>query len=164
MVWDLSFDDFSNTFCSQGKYPLLTQINNILKNSRSSLNISTLIMKTSMPTLTTKSTTTTITSTTTTTKSMKTTVASTTTTTTTTKSTTTTVATLYTTTKCSNANVCQVNGDGMYPDYCSNCKNYLQCVYTGTVYAIMHTVSCPSGTLFNKNSKTCDWPSNVNCI
>ena len=147
MVWDLSFDDFSNTFCSQGKYPLLTQINNILKNSSSSLNISTLIMKTSMPTLTTKSTTTTITSTTTTTKS-----------------TTTTVATLYTTTKCSNANVCQVNGDGMYPDYCSNCKNYLQCVYTGTVYAIMHTVSCPSGTLFNKNSKTCDWPSNVNCI
>ena len=36
MIWSLALDDFTGTFCGQGKYPLLSAINRVLGGGSSS--------------------------------------------------------------------------------------------------------------------------------
>ncbi len=55
-----------------------------------------------------------------------------------------------------------VNGDGIYPDYTSGCKNYFQCVYTGL--AQIYTIPCPTGALFDKKYGVCNWDFQVTCF
>lgn len=38
MVWSLDLDDFSGTFCNQGKYPLINTIKSGLGTGQSELN------------------------------------------------------------------------------------------------------------------------------
>ena len=51
--------------------------------------------------------------------------------------------------------------DGMFAY--NSCTQYVQCVYTSTVYAYKVAFTCPSGTLFDSNLRVCNWANQVTC-
>ncbi len=53
---------------------------------------------------------------------------------------------------------CRALGAGLFPDPCS-CNQFFNCGAGGAG----GRQSCPSGLLFNKTTKQCDWPANVAC-
>ena len=53
------------------------------------------------------------------------------------------------------------SSDGIFAS--TDCRTYIQCLSTNTVYASKHVISCPPGTLFDQNIKSCNWASMVTC-
>ena len=49
-------------------------------------------------------------------------------------------------------------GTGTYASE-KDCVSYFQCTADGTAYRSQ----CPSGLHFNRETKVCDWPDNVQC-
>ena len=78
--------------------------------------------------------------------------------------TTTQAATIPITTKTNSQNdaACS-HGDGNYVDPTSQCKKYIECLYTGTSFAKITLYDCPTGTLFDTSLNMCLWESQVNC-
>ena len=55
------------------------------------------------------------------------------------------------------------NGNGYYPDIANSCRKFYICLNAGTTSQLIYSFDCPSGLLFNRVSKVCDWPQNVIC-
>ena len=71
---------------------------------------------------------------------------------------------MATTSKNTNQNdVACSHGDGNYVDPSSNCKRYIECLYTGTEFAKKTLYDCPLGTLFDSSLNMCLWESQVTC-
>ncbi|XP_064646971.1 chitinase-3-like protein 1 [Lineus longissimus] len=168
MIWSLALDDFTGSFCGQGRYPLITALNRALNGGvlptlgTSTVNVQTLITSkpprpntsppstttTKAPTTTTKAPTTTTKAPTTTTKAP---------TTTTTKAPTTTTTATTQTPVSGTMFSCAGKTDGLYADP-KDCSIFHQCA-NGRDYV----TSCPPGTLFNGVIMNCDWATNVSC-
>lgn len=117
MVWSIETDDFLG-ICGNGRYPLLTVINSVVRQEASAT--------TNLPSAT-DATTTNLPST-----------------------------TDATTTKApSESFVCL--SDGVFRDS-ENCAAFYMCIGVN-----MYEFTCPNGLLFDLNSKTCNWPSEVDC-
>jgi len=185
LFWALDFDDFTGTFCGNGKYPLINQVKSIFNNQS---NLQTTKASSSKSPTTTKLPVTKIT-----TKSLKTTILSsasskivTTTklptvstnpkttkppvTIITTKSLKTTIlssasskiaSTSKSPTVTPSGGKCS-NGDRYYA--IQGCTGYYQCIYSGTANQLVTAVIyCPSGLLFDAKINTCNWATSVLC-
>ncbi|KAK3589884.1 hypothetical protein CHS0354_015910 [Potamilus streckersoni] len=64
---------------------------------------------------------------------------------------------ITTTTTQANAGFCRGKSDGLHPDL-RNCTHFYNC-FQGRGSRI----TCPTGTLFNRDRSYCDWPYNVKC-
>ena len=141
----LDLDDFSNSFCSQGKYPLINGVKLYLNNQSLTSYATTKGSTATLPSCPTLASTTA----TKTTESTKTTTVTTTTSTKTSTKTSTTNPT----------NLC-FNGDGYYPDLSSGCQKFYICFLGATRIEYQY---CPSGTLFDKITGACNWEYLVKC-
>ena len=128
-------DDFSGSFCGQGKYPLVNGVKNYYGNGN------LISSTTSKPTDSTS---------TTTIKSQ-----------TTIKALTDTTTKITTQNNIPN-NLC-FNGNGYYPDLSTGCKKFYVCVYAGSNNEKVTYFDCPSGLLFDKTSSTCNFDYLVSC-
>jgi len=146
MWWSLDLDDFSGTFCGQGKYPLISGVWSNLKKK--------LDGDRPVPTLPTDPETTTETKKTTDRPAF------TTETTETPKETTKTPqVTEKPDTGLSNNEYCKKKGDGLWASP-KSCDSYIQCVHGGII-AVER--KCGSGLLWNPERGYCDWETNVVC-
>ncbi|XP_014681961.1 PREDICTED: chitotriosidase-1-like [Priapulus caudatus] len=175
MIWALDFDDFTGTQCGQGKYPLLTTINNVLETSTS-------VVPTTRPT---RRPTTTRQPRTRRPRTRRTTTPRPTTTaappppttrrprtrrprtrrTTTPRPTTTAAPPPTTTTKIgkpdASCDVFTCKVDGFFADK-RNCRQYHQCQWSGLPHEMQQRWSCVEGLIFSEEFQQCVWEFQVN--
>ncbi|RMZ93813.1 putative chitinase 3, partial [Brachionus plicatilis] len=56
-----------------------------------------------------------------------------------------------------------VNGDGYYPEKSSGCRRYYLCSFSGTPDANISFFTCPSRLIFDKVTKSCNFPHAAVC-
>jgi len=157
MIWALDLDDFKGLHCGQGKYPLLSKINEVLNNGQipstaapaSTTTSSILSSTSSQPSQSPSSTikTSSQSPVTTTTKLS---------TTSKTISTTSTATLQKSTTTMDLTGKCPL-GDGPNPDP-ADCTKFFMCVHGSTT-----SVPCPANLHFNAKGRFCDWPNQAGC-
>jgi hypothetical protein len=55
-------------------------------------------------------------------------------------------------------------GDGIYPDYASNCQKFYKCSFTATSSPQIAYYSCETGFLFDPKILACNVASQVKCV
>lgn len=77
------------------------------------------------------------------------------------QTTTTTTAASQTTTSASSESLVCNKGDGYYA--MPGCKQFYQCVFSGTANEIKSLQSCQTGLLFDVTLNVCNWSNRVSC-
>ena len=79
-------------------------------------------------------------------------------------STTSTTPLMTTSTTVSSTSALCKQGDGIYPDYASNCEKFYKCSFTATSSPQIAYYSCQTGLLFDPTILACNVASQVKCV